>query len=128
MKDSPHQIATAESMHGITVTSEALLLQTFGDPRRYDRFDGRELQDGDFAIVFNTTPGAIIFLRPRNEGDVPETIFDGDVIMAHLLLGPNAGRGKEILDSLIGKQFQLELASGKEMDGITIPFWLILKV
>jgi hypothetical protein len=128
LTDNSPQATTAESMHGITVTSEALLLQTFGDPRQYERFDGKKLQDGDFAIVINTDPGVILFLRPKVEGEVPETIFDGNVVMAHLLLGPNAGRGKKILDSLVGKEFRPELTQGLEMDGVTIPFWLILKV
>lgn len=119
---------TDASMHAVTATSEALLEQAFGDPRQYDRFDETKLQDGDFAIILTTKPGAIYFLHPKVEGEVTETIFDGDVYMAHLLLGPNGDHGKRILDSLVGKVFHTELVSGKEMDGVTIPFWLILKV
>lgn len=115
-----------DSLHAVTATSDVLLLHTFGDPKNFNGFDENNLRDGDYAVIVSTKPGVIFFLRPKKK-TTPETVFDGDVIMAHLLLGPNAEKGEVILRSLVQATYTPKFTPGEEMDGVLIPFWVLKK-
>ncbi|MFH0700965.1 MAG: hypothetical protein V2A62_00850 [Candidatus Woesearchaeota archaeon] len=107
----------------VSLVSPEVLFKTWSDPRDYDRFDYGNLQVGDYAVVANARPGAIYFLRTPDRSE-PKDVFQGQVTMAHLLLGPNAGRGEEILRSLT-RGYALEKKEGRDLDGVVIPFYLI---
>ncbi len=102
-----------------------LLFQALGDPREYDRFEPTKLKENDYAVVVNANPGAIYFCRTRN-GQEPREIFDGEVIMTHLLLGSNAEKGEAILRHL-ARGYQVERREGRDQDGVSDVFFVLKK-
>ena len=100
------------------------LYDAFGDPREYDRFDFSRLQIVDYAVIVNARPGAIYFFRTRDRHE-PADVFEGDVVMTHLLLGENATRGEAILRRFVGDRYSLEHREGPDMDGVHVPFYVL---
>jgi len=111
-------------MHSVCATDPGILMQAFGDPRQFDRFSRSKLQKGDFAVIVASRPGAIYFQR-THDGKPPESALDGEVVMVHLLLGPNADRGEAILNRLVGDEFTLVREEGPDMDGVFTPFYVL---
>ena len=110
-------------------------IKIFGDPRVFDRFNEENIQTGDFVAIelidsdsaFTRKIGAVYFLRTAN-GQIPETVFDGEVYMTHMLLRVIDSQScLQIIQKLVGPDLIVEFCEGKEMDGVHIPFYILKK-
>jgi len=114
----------------VNANDPTMILSTLGHPHDFpnalDVLDG--LRDGDYVVVMAAERpfGAIYFMRPREEGRVPDVYFEGDVLGAYMILTPSHRmKGEKFLRDWVEKRFKLVHHEGRNMDGCTQSFFVL---